>query len=186
MPGRWRGRVARWVSQKMSRLSFTGQPRHFFLGRIPTDVGAGSAGGFYAGQGGGFYAGQVVRPGRLLCRAGGAYAFEAAGWEAPMPGRWCGRGGFNAGQVARPGCPRDDDAPTLCWEPCICDIGATNVKEMRLGEPALIGEPVLIGRATQPLSQWPTTPAPAWRCACLAHLQVPAPRLLKCLLGTST
>ena len=63
------------------------------------------------------------------------------------------------------------------------EVGRASTKGP-LGEPvgrarthwaSQLGEPVLIGRATQPLSQWPT-PAPAWRCACSAL----------CLLGTSS
>ena len=73
------------------------------------------------------------------------------------------------------GCPRDDDPPRCAGTPCICDIGATNVKEevgqvligrarsgrAKLGEPVprdrwasrthwvnlySLGEPVLIGQ----------------------------------------
>ena len=54
-------------------------------------------------------------------------------------------GGY-AGQ-ARPGYEKKSvlqSSPREDWN--FCDIGATNVKETRLGEPVL-GEPVLIGRA---------------------------------------
>ena len=81
----------------------------FFPGKNP-DLGAGSAGGFYAGQ--------VARP--------GFYARQARQWSAMknenfnmsirhveairFQGHQGGRG-FYAGQVARPGCPQDDDPP---------------------------------------------------------------------------
>ena len=58
--------------------------------------------------------------------------------------------------------------------------GAVGRASTHWASPYSLGESVLlrlgrtrIGRTTQPLSQWPT-PAPAWRCACSAHLQVPA------------
>ena len=84
----------------MSRLSLTGQPRHFFPGKNP-DLGAGSAGlRRRAGGALGIEASTSGWHGSAgLESISGAYAFEAAGWEAPMPGRWCGRGGFYAGQV---------------------------------------------------------------------------------------
>ena len=63
-----------------------------------------------------------------LCRAGAAGLCRAAGASQP----------FAKKKRAAVLPPRED------WN--FCDIGATNVKETRLGEPVL-GEPVLIGRA---------------------------------------
>ena len=54
-----------------------------------------------------------------------------------MPGSW-GLAAIRKKRRAAVLPPRED------WN--FCDIGATNVKETRLGEPVL-GEPVLIGRA---------------------------------------
>ena len=54
-----------------------------------------------------------------------------------MPGSW----GLAAIRKKKACC---SPPPTEDWN--FCDIGATNVKETRLGEPVL-GEPVLIGRA---------------------------------------
>ena len=65
---------------------------------------------------------------RGLCRAGAAGLCRAAGASQPFAKK--------KRAAALP--PRED------WN--FCDIGATNVKETRLGEPVL-GEPVLIGRA---------------------------------------
>ena len=71
------------------------QPRHFFPGKNP-DLGAGSAGGFYAGQ--------VARPARLQCRAGGA------------PGRLC---------QARQAPSRTLTVPRVLAIRAICAMGLT-------------------------------------------------------------
>ena len=78
----------------------------------------------------------------MLESISGTYAFEAAG-EAPMPGRWCGRGGFYAGQVARPGCPQDDSlVPPMSrkrgW-----------ASQYSLGKPVLVGQAIKRGWASQ-------------------------------------
>ena len=126
-----------------SRLSaWTTTSTFFLLGRI--HLGAGSAG--------------------LLCRAGGAAggfssrvrrsATGVSRW--PWPGNLkCTIWSYTAAEqstcefegASQPFAKKKRAAvlpPRKDWN--FCDIGATNVKETRLGEPVL-GEPVLIGRA---------------------------------------
>ena len=114
---------------------------------------------------------------RLLCRAGGAAGLlcRAGMWRARYRSRWASH-------------------QTRLGEPVLIGRARTHWASIKQGwasHQTRLGEPVLIGRTTQPLSQWPT-PAPAWRCACSAQLQVPARHVYLsacsalCLLGTFT
>ena len=162
--------------------------------------------GRWCGRGGGFNAGQVARPGGSdagqVRRNFRQWSHRTTGFffhscrlrrqpqhffpekiptlaRASMPGRSVAR------SVSE---PRWASHQTRLGEPVLRVVGRARTQ---WGEPVLIGRAIKRGWASHSTTFTVANANAAWRCACSAHLQVPArhvylsacsARLLKCLL----